>query len=206
MRDRHTRRFHHDEGPRGRRFHRGEGRGPRGEERGPRGERREFRGGGRARRGEARFLLLDALRESPRHGYEIIRALEERSGGEYTPSPGTVYPTLQYLEDLGYIKAEQEGERRVFHLTDAGRAELEAHAEEIRTFWERVEGPAASTAQRAEIGFLRCEVQSLIHTIRSSIHQGGLRDRPWVIRQLRQALQRCHDEVRNLIADQQPSQ
>ena len=69
--------------------------------------------GGRARRGDAKFLLLDALQSGPKHGYEIIKAMEERSGGQWAPSPGTVYPTLQFLEDAGFVRAEQSGDRRI---------------------------------------------------------------------------------------------
>ena len=77
--------------------------------------------GGRARRGEARHLLLDALRDGPKHGYEIIKALELRSGGQYAPSPGTIYPTLQFLEDASLIRAEQQNERESLR-TDRDRA------------------------------------------------------------------------------------
>src|SRR5450759_3634621 len=71
-------------------------------------------GGGRARRGETRYVLMDALLSGPKHGYEIVKALEERSAGQYVPSPGTVYPTMQYLQDEGYVTATQDGDRRVF--------------------------------------------------------------------------------------------
>ena len=69
-----------------------------------------------------RYILLDALRDGPKHGYEIIKTLEERSGGKYVPSPGTVYPTLQYLEDQGLVRATEEADRRIYQsLTPARR-------------------------------------------------------------------------------------
>jgi DNA-binding PadR family transcriptional regulator len=81
-------------------------------------------GGGRARRGDIKFLILGVLAEGPRHGYDIISALEERSGGRYRPSAGSVYPTLTLLEEGGFITGEQADGKRVFTITDAGRAML----------------------------------------------------------------------------------
>ncbi|MFJ3720685.1 PadR family transcriptional regulator [Streptomyces sp. NPDC090057] len=85
---------------------------------GPRG-----RGGprGRARRGDVRASILALLRERPMHGYEMIQEIAERSGGAWKPSPGSVYPTLQLLEDEGLIVSESEGGKKLFALTDSGR-------------------------------------------------------------------------------------
>jgi DNA-binding PadR family transcriptional regulator len=81
-------------------------------------------GGGRARRGDMKFLILQVLAEGPRHGYDIIAALEEKSNGRYRPSPGSVYPTLTLLEEGGFITGEQAEGKRIFTITDAGRAML----------------------------------------------------------------------------------
>jgi DNA-binding PadR family transcriptional regulator len=158
--------------------------------------------GGRARRGEARYLLLDALRDGPKHGYEIIKALEERSAGLYAPSAGTVYPTLQYLEDLGLVRAEQEGERKVYHLTDAGRAELDSHAEEVAAFWGRFAAPTSTPAGAAEMGFLRDEWNELTWTVWGGQRAGwqGAADPAATSRAVRQALERCKNEVRAILA------
>lgn len=83
------------------------------------------RGGRRLRRGDIRFALLSALVDEPAHGYEIIRRLEERSGGVWRPSAGSVYPTLQLLEEEGLLASEEADGKRVYRLTDSGRA---AHA------------------------------------------------------------------------------
>jgi len=80
-------------------------------------------GGRRARRGDVRTALLSLLADNPMHGYDLIRELEQRSGGAWRPSPGSIYPTLQLLEDEGLITSEESGGRRRFTLTDAGRAE-----------------------------------------------------------------------------------
>jgi DNA-binding PadR family transcriptional regulator len=83
-------------------------------------------GGGRRRhrRGDIRFALLELIAEQPRHGYDLIKALEERYGGFYRPSPGTVYPTLQLLEDEGSITSEASEGKRVYTITEAGSAVL----------------------------------------------------------------------------------
>ncbi len=85
----------------------------------------------RARRGDVRAAILLALADEPMHGYQIMQRLEERSGGAWRPSPGSVYPTLQLLEDQGLIKGEEAEGRRVFSLTEAG-------VEEARVLKERL--------------------------------------------------------------------
>lgn len=82
-------------------------------------------GGRRARRGDVRTGLLLLLSDRPMHGYDLIRDLEERSGGAWRPSPGSIYPTLQLLEDEGLVTGEEHDGKRVYTITDAGRAELE---------------------------------------------------------------------------------
>jgi DNA-binding PadR family transcriptional regulator len=88
-------------------------------------------GGGRqrAQRGDVRTAVLDVLEEQPRHGYEVIRELEARSGGRWRPSPGSVDPTLQMLEDEGLVTGEERDGKRVYSLTEAGRAALEERRE-----------------------------------------------------------------------------
>ncbi len=81
-------------------------------------------GGRRRRRGELRFVLLELLAERPRHGYELIKELEQRDRGFYRPSPGSVYPTLQLLEEEGSLTSEQVDGKRVYTITEAGRRAL----------------------------------------------------------------------------------
>lgn len=207
MKDQTTR---HDNG-RGRGHHHG---GHHHHEGGPpeHGGGRHFRGGdggpgrdhfggprGRARRGEARYILLDALRDGPKHGYEIIKALEEKSGGRYAPSPGTVYPTMHLLEDQGLVRADQEAERRVYALTEAGRADLESHGEEVADFWARFAEPATPPASRPEVGFLRDDLDDLARTVWGGLRDALDRDDPETVRAVRQALARCREEVRAVI-------
>jgi DNA-binding PadR family transcriptional regulator len=79
----------------------------------------------RARRGDVRAALLQLIAERPMHGYDLIKELEQRSGGMWRPSPGSIYPTLQLLEEEGLLKGEEQDGKRVYAITDAGRAELD---------------------------------------------------------------------------------
>jgi DNA-binding PadR family transcriptional regulator len=141
--------FHHcgprECGPRGRRGFAGAfGFGP-GMWGGPGGPGGQWGGGagGRGRmfgHGDLKFVVLSLLAEKPRHGYEIIKELEDRFGGAYSPSPGTVYPTLSLLEDLGYASAvTEEGNRKVFEITDAGRKYLEENRSVVDDIFGRVD-------------------------------------------------------------------
>jgi DNA-binding PadR family transcriptional regulator len=105
-----------------------------GEAWGPWGQRGRFFGPG-----EVRLAILSLLGESPKHGYEIIKEFEARSGGLYRASPGVVYPTLQMLEDEGLVAAEQQDGRRVYRLTDAGREEVARESDAIGDIWHRAE-------------------------------------------------------------------
>jgi DNA-binding PadR family transcriptional regulator len=89
--------------------------------------------------GEVRLALLSLLEEGPKHGYQLMKELQERSGGAYRASAGAIYPTLQMLEDEGLIESEKKDGRRVYSLTDAGRTELARDPEAVRRIWERAE-------------------------------------------------------------------
>jgi DNA-binding PadR family transcriptional regulator len=86
-----------------------------------------FRVGKMLADGDLRLIVLALIEESPRHGYDIIKALEEKSSGVYSPSPGVVYPTLTFLEEAGYVTASSEGNKKTYTITDSGRAHLEAN-------------------------------------------------------------------------------
>ncbi|HXY75229.1 MAG TPA: PadR family transcriptional regulator [Dehalococcoidales bacterium] len=82
-------------------------------------------------KGALKYVVLDLLNEKPRHGYEIIKALEGSFHGFYTPSAGSIYPTLQMLEDLGYVKATDQDGKKIYNITDEGRAYLKEHKEHV---------------------------------------------------------------------------
>ena len=118
-----------------------------GGERGDRGFRGGGGGGGRgsgSRRrmfgsGELRLVLLKLIADEPRHGYDLIRAIEELTGGDYAPSPGVVYPTLTMLADMGLIEeAAAEGSRKAFASTAEGKAHLKENADEVDALFERL--------------------------------------------------------------------
>lgn len=105
--------------------------------------------GGRLRRrpldyGEMRLLLLALIGEGPRHGYELIKAVEEMFGGSYAPSPGVVYPTLAWLDDMGFAAAEEEpGGRKSYRLTGAGEAFLKEQAAAVAGLQARINAGSA---------------------------------------------------------------
>jgi DNA-binding PadR family transcriptional regulator len=105
---------------------------------GPRGR------GRRARRGDIRTAALLLLAEEPRNGYQIMQEVQERSGGIWSPSPGSVYPALQQLEDEGLIRTQEDDGRKLFAITDAGRALLEERGAERPAPWEQTDGAAGA--------------------------------------------------------------
>ena len=105
------------------------------------------RGGGRARRGDVRAALLSLLAETTSNGYGLIKAIAEKTGDAWRPSPGSVYPTLQQLVDEGLITAVGEGRGTEYQLTDAGGTYVREHADELAAAWEAT--PGASDSARA---------------------------------------------------------
>jgi DNA-binding PadR family transcriptional regulator len=129
-------------------------------ERGPRGW-----GGGRRqrmRRGDVRAALLVLLDEQPHTGYSLIEEIERRSNGAWRPSPGSVYPTLQQLEDEGLVRPEEGEGRTPFTLTDAGKSYVEENREELGEPWAK---PAAG------VGEERLELRGLIGQIAAAAYQ-----------------------------------
>jgi len=115
------------------------------------------RGRGRkARRGDIRTAALLLLAEEPRNGYQIMQEVEERSDGVWRPSPGSVYPALQQLEDEGLIRSRESDGRKLFELTDAGRAYLKDRGEDKAAPWEQMSGDVSDRA--FELGKLAREV------------------------------------------------
>lgn len=127
---------HHGEGGRGecghRRFMRGEGR------------HGHFGRGGRVARflehGDLRLLVLHLIGEAPRHGYDLIKAIEDLTGGAYAPSPGVIYPTLTMLEELGQAEATVEGTKKLYSITEAGRTAIAENKPLVDTILARLSG------------------------------------------------------------------
>ena len=108
-------------------------------------------GSGRKRRGDVRIALLLLLAEEPRNGYQLMQTIEERSGGRWRPSPGSVYPTLAQLEDEGLIRGIERDGTKLFELTDAGREQAEQYAGRTAPWEEADEGDGRSIPEIASL-------------------------------------------------------
>ena len=122
------------------------------------------RGGRRGRvfdHGDLRYVLLHLIAERPRHGYELIKAIEEQVGGMYSPSPGVIYPTLTLLEELGYLRPQTaEGTRKLYSITEEGTAFLAAN----RALVDAILGRMAELS-RAYAGGLAPEIRRALHNL-----------------------------------------
>ena len=97
-----------------------------------------FRAGRKLGADDLQLLILALLDEGPAHGYELIKVFGERSGGFYNPSPGMVYPALTYLEEIGYASVEADGNRKLYRITEAGRAWLDENRSVVDTIFEQL--------------------------------------------------------------------
>ena len=129
------------------------------------GHFRRGRGGPRARRGDVRAAILTLLAEQPMHGYEMIQEIEERSGGAWRPSAGSIYPTLQLLEDAGLIAGEETEGKRRFALTDSGRSEQQARSGPAP--WDEV--TAGAPPETVRLGYA---ARQLSHAVGQVFHAG----------------------------------
>ncbi len=98
-----------------------------------------FRTGRKLGAADLHLIILSLLAERPSHGYELIKALEERSGGFYVPSPGVIYPALTYLEEIGYVTVEPERVKKLYHITETGRQHLEQNREAVDAMLRELE-------------------------------------------------------------------
>ena len=138
------------------------------------------RGGRRARRmfesGELRLVLLKLIADEPRHGYDLIRAIEDLTGGEYAPSPGVVYPTLTLLQDMGLIEeAAGDGPRKSFQITDEGRSHLAEREEEVEALFERLRDLAPREEHTAGPAIGRA-IKNLMTALSHRVGREGLND------------------------------
>jgi DNA-binding PadR family transcriptional regulator len=116
-------------------------------------------------------LILNAILDRPRHGYEIISVIEEKCRGGYRPSPGVVYPTLQMLEELQHARSVELEGRKVYEITDAGRQDLEAHRDEVTDFYDRLNEDSWEE-QIDNFGELARLIGQLLKTVRRSARRG----------------------------------
>ena len=144
--------------------------GPKVWSRGPRGRRRQM-----FEAGDMKFVILRLIKEKPRHGYEIIKALEEKMSGCYTPSAGTVYPTLQLLEDQGFVKVVETDGKKVYHITPEGEAFLEENKSTLDDILDRVKEAVDGLAGGA-MGELNGTVSTLLRQAYKTAWRAGPND------------------------------
>lgn len=118
--------------------------------------------------GRLRLYLLKLLDESPRHGYDVIRLLEDRFMGLYAPSPGTIYPRLQRLEAEGLVTQSKEGGRKVYRITDAGREELAGRRDELEELEAEISGSVHGLARE-----IREEVRGTVRDLKQELKQAA---------------------------------
>jgi DNA-binding PadR family transcriptional regulator len=147
---------------------------------GPRGR------GRRARRGDIRTAALLLLAEEPRNGYQIMQEVQERSGGVWSPSPGSVYPALQQLEDEGLIRTQESDGRKLFAITDEGRALLAERGTERPAPWEQAGGAGGAH----ELGRLMREVASAFVQVMRTGSEGQIAKAGGVLANTRRELYR----------------
>ncbi len=170
--------------------------------------RREFRWGRHFgerlfERGDLKYVILELLKEKPRHGYEIIRALEERFSGFYAPSPGAVYPTLQMLEDMGYVTVVEQDGKKVYTVGEAGLkflVERKPLVDEIRARMQDHWNPEFSR-----------EVHRVMHDLRHDLRDFGRSfadeaRRRWPDadqgRRIREVIARARKEIEGILAEE----
>lgn len=147
--------------------------------------------------GEVRLALLSLLAEAPKHGYQLMKDLEERSGGLYRASAGAIYPTLQQLEDEDLVKVSEQEGKRIYRITEAGKKELEANKEAVGRIWERAKncrewapwmGPEAGAVAKNA-------AQVMKSALRAATRGGGEPDR---IKKIREILEKAQQELDKL--------
>jgi DNA-binding PadR family transcriptional regulator len=158
----------------------------------------EFAGWGKRffGRGDLKYALLELLQERPMHGYEMMKALQERTGGRYTPSAGSVYPTLQMLEDRGFVTVSEADGKKVYSITDDGRAFLAEGRQEER-------GPAGRRGPRHIPEEEWAEMAALVHNLRSTLPLLGNAWRsaahdPKKIKRLRSLIEKLRAELETI--------
>lgn len=146
---------------------------------GRRGERGHFHvRGGRGRlfaQGDLRFVLLRLIAETPRHGYDLIREIEERLGGAYSPSPGVIYPTLTLLEELGYASVTEDGGKKLYAITPEGEAALAANQATVDRIFARIGEVRAAYGGGPSPQVVRA-MQNLRLALRMRLSRGPLSD------------------------------
>ena len=152
-------------------------------------------------KGDLKYVILDLLSDRPAHGYEVMRELEGRFRGLYSPSPGSVYPTLQMLEDLGYVAATQQDGKKVYEITGEGRGFLEENRRSVENIWSRV-GGGWDPEGAAGLHEIRHELIGLGRLFGREMHEGRLDEEK--LRSIREVGARAAREIEGILDDRDP--
>jgi DNA-binding PadR family transcriptional regulator len=128
--------------------------------------------------GDMKYVILKLLKDKPRHGYEVMKELEEQMHGCYSASPGTVYPTLQWLEDEGLVRAKDEDGKKVYEITDLGLKFLEEHRDVVEDIFDRVKDAVEDV-----LGGGMADLNRAVGTLMRSAYRTGWRSRDDAVRQ-----------------------
>jgi DNA-binding PadR family transcriptional regulator len=146
-------------------------------------------------RGEMKYVILYLLSDKPRHGYEIIKEMESKFCGFYTPSPGTVYPTLQMLEDLGLVRSKEEDGKRIYEITEKGLQELKDRKEKLDNIWDRMEH--WKNFRMDDLNDLFEDLAELKKYVRMKMHRRGLNADK--LKRIRTIIQKAKDEIMEVL-------
>lgn len=148
-------------------------------------------------KGDFKYLILDLLKDKPRHGYEIIRELEERFHGFYTPSPGAVYPTLQWLEEMGYVTSSQQEGKKIYTITEEGRKFLAEREKQTGEFKSQMKNwfDWCTPEIGEELHDIMHELRDLRHLL---AHKARLVDTE-KLRRIREVLSKAREEIEGIL-------
>jgi DNA-binding PadR family transcriptional regulator len=155
--------------------------------------KRYFEGGRHSRffeKGDLKFVILDLLRDKPSHGYEIIRALEDRFHGFYTPSAGSVYPTLQLLEDMGYVSSSEQDGKKVYTVTENGKEFLKERGETM----DKIKAHMRDWSSSGSHGEIHDIMHEMGHLARSVMRKAHKMDKEKLLR-IREIITRAESEI-----------
>ena len=156
---------------------------------GPRRRRRQW-----FESGDMKYVILKLLKDKPSHGYEVMKELEDQLRGCYSPSAGTVYPTLQWLEDEGLVTSREVEGKKIYEVTDAGRRFLEEHKDVVDDIFERVQ----DTVERA-LGGAMADMNRAVGRLVKAVYRAGWRSRDEATRkQIAERLEKLREEIEAL--------
>jgi DNA-binding PadR family transcriptional regulator len=149
-------------------------------------------------RGAVKFMILDMLKERPKHGYEIMKDIEEKVGGFYAASPGSVYPTLQMLEDQGYLTSEQSDGKKVYQITDEGRKYLDENKEVLENVQEKLHHTFPARFSREQREIMR-DLHDLVRSMAQEVRRGSNQPEKW--KKIREVLAHARQEVDDILSN-----